>query len=201
MEIDHLAVTCASLEEGAAWVEQRLGVPLEPGGRHALFGTHNRLLSLGPGLYLEVIAPDPGAPPPGRPRWFALDEVDTPRLGNWIVRVPNLDAALAKAPPEAGEPLELERGDLRWSIAVPPDGSLPWGAAVPTMIRWREGVHPADRLPDRGVRLLALVLGHPRAPRLRSVLADLKDPCVTLATTDTPSLRARLSTPRGEVWL
>ena len=26
MEIDHLAITCASLDDGAAWAENRLGV-------------------------------------------------------------------------------------------------------------------------------------------------------------------------------
>lgn len=201
MQLDHLAITCADLSEGAAWAESRLGVPLEPGGRHARFGTHNRLLSLGDRLYLEVIAPDPAALPPDRPRWFGLDHVDTPRLGNWIARVPDLAAALATAPPEAGEALDLSRGNLAWSVAVPPDGSLPWGAAFPTLIRWRAGGHPADRLPDRGVRLLALAIGHPRAQALRAHLQDLADPRVTVARTRAPSLRARLATPRGEVWL
>jgi Glyoxalase-like domain len=201
MEIDHLAITCASLPEGAAWAEERLGVPLEPGGRHAHFGTHNRLLSLGPGLYLEVIAPDPEALAPGRPRWFALDHAAAPTLGNWIARVPDLAAALRDAPPESGEPLDLTRGDLAWSVAAPPDGSLPWGAAFPTLIQWRAGGHPADRLPDRGVRLLALEVGHPRAPRLKELLAPLADPRLTVVTADTPTLRARLSTPTGEVEL
>jgi hypothetical protein len=41
------------------WVEDRLGVSLEAGGRHSAFATHNRLLSLGPDCYLEVIAVDP----------------------------------------------------------------------------------------------------------------------------------------------
>lgn len=200
-QLDHLAILCASLDDGAAWLEERLGVPLDPGGRHERFGTHNRLLSLGPGLYLEVIAADPGAPPPGRPRWFALDQVDTPRLGNWVLRVPDLAQALTQAPPEAGEPLDLSRGDLHWTIAVPPDGSLPWGGAYPTLIQWGPGPHPSDRLPDRGVRLLALALGHPRAPRLQAYLRDLADPRVTIARTPAPSLRARFATPRGEVWL
>ena len=201
MQLDHLAITCASLPEGAAWTEGRLGVPLEPGGKHAHFGTHNRLLSLGPGLYLEVIAPDPEAPAPDRPRWFDLDHAGSPALGNWIARVPDHARALAKAPPEAGEPLDLTRGDLAWTVAVPPDGSLPWGAAYPTLIQWRAGGHPASRLPDRGVRLLALEIGHPRAPRLASLLADLDDPRVSVVTDDAPSLRARLQTPMGEVTL
>ncbi len=53
---DHLAISAASLEQGALAVEAMLGVGLEPGGKHAFMGTHNRLLSLGPGEYLEVIA-------------------------------------------------------------------------------------------------------------------------------------------------
>jgi catechol 2,3-dioxygenase-like lactoylglutathione lyase family enzyme len=200
MELDHLAITCASLEEGTAWAEERLGVPLDSGGRHDRFGTHNRLLSLGPGLYLEVIAPEPGTTP-SAPRWFGLEEAAEPRLGNWIVRVPDLRAALADAPPDAGEALDLSRGPFAWSVAVPPDGSLPWSGAFPTLIQWREGGHPADSLPDRGIRLLGLEVGHPRAPRLKSLLSGLADPRVSVVTADHPTLRARLQTPNGEVEL
>ncbi len=196
MEIDHLAVACADLEEGAAWVEARLGVPPEPGGRHERFGTWNRLLSLGPGCYLEVIAPEPGTAP-GVPRWFGLDRAGAPALVHWIARVPDFGAA----PPEAGEALDLARGPYAWSVAVPPDGSLPWGGAFPTPIRWREGGHPSERLPDRGLRLLALEVGHPRAAELRALLAPLADPRVSVVAAEAPRLRARLSTRSGEVLL
>lgn len=199
MEIDHLAVTCADLDEGARWVGSRLGVALEPGGRHERFGTWNRLLSLGPGAYLEVIAPEPGTEP-AAPRWFGLEAAAAPALCNWIVRVESLDAALAEAPPEAGEALALSRGDLAWRVAVPPDGSMPWGGAFPTLIEWGPR-HPAERLPDRGVRLLGLEVGHPRAPRLREMLAPLADPRLTVVVADAPALRAWLATPMGEVVL
>jgi catechol 2,3-dioxygenase-like lactoylglutathione lyase family enzyme len=201
MEIDHLAVTCADLDEGAAWVEARLGVAPEPGGRHARFGTWNRLLSLGPGLYLEVIAPEPGATP-AAPRWFGLGEAGAPALAHWIVRVTDLDAALAEAPPASGEAVALSRDDLSWRAAVPPDGSLPWGGAFPTLIEWgAAGGHPADRLPDRGLRLIGLEVGHPRAPRLQALLGRLSDPRVSVVTADAPGLRATLATPKGEVAL
>jgi catechol 2,3-dioxygenase-like lactoylglutathione lyase family enzyme len=200
MELDHLAVTCASLDEGTAWAEEKLGVPFEQGGRHDRFGTHNRLLSLGPGLYFEVIAPEPGTAP-AVPRWFGLEEATAPRLGNWICRTPDLAAALSEAPPEVGEALPLTRGDLAWTVTVPPDGSLPWGGAFPTLIQWSAGQHPADRLPDRGIRLLALEVGHPRAARLKTLLAGLDDPRLKVITTDHPSLRALFATPRGEVEL
>ncbi len=57
--IDHLVVACADLAQGDAWVRSTLGVPSQPGGKHVLMGTHNRLLKLGPRMYLELIAVDP----------------------------------------------------------------------------------------------------------------------------------------------
>ena len=53
-----------TLAEAAAHVEKALGVALSPGGVHVEMGTHNRLLSLGPGLYLEAIAVNPDARAP-----------------------------------------------------------------------------------------------------------------------------------------
>ena len=73
MRLDHLAIACRDLWAGCDWAQAALGVPFGPGGRHARFGTHNRLLGLGPDLYLEVIAPDPDAAPFEGPRWFGLD--------------------------------------------------------------------------------------------------------------------------------
>lgn len=191
MEMDHLAITCADLEAGAAWCEARLGLPLVAGGRHPHFGTHNRLMRLGEGEYLEVIAPDPGAPPPGRPRWFGLDRAGAPRLGNWIVRVPSP----ALIPLAGEERLALERGDLRWQIGVPRDGSLPAGGGLPTVIAWTAGVHPAARLPDVGARLVRLILRHPEADRLPRPLAD---PRLVYETAAEPSLSAVIATPAGE---
>lgn len=46
-------------------------------------GTHNLMLRLGDSSYLEIIAINPAAPAPGRPRWFALDRLagdGSPRL-------------------------------------------------------------------------------------------------------------------------
>ena len=91
LELDHLAVSAADLAVGTARIEDLFGVRLAPGGKHPDMGTHNRLLSLGPGLYLEVIAIDAAAPPPDRPRWFDLDNFDGPPARGKPKRFNNLE--------------------------------------------------------------------------------------------------------------
>ncbi|WP_375255113.1 VOC family protein [Yoonia sp.] len=76
--LDHLAVAGTSLEEGTASVEDRPGVPLQVGGKHRRFGTHNTLLGLADGVYLEVIAKDPDAVPEAGRGWFGLDQFTGP---------------------------------------------------------------------------------------------------------------------------
>jgi hypothetical protein len=79
--VDHLVVAAATLEQGVAWCEATLGVTPGPGGRHALMGTHNRLLNLGsaafPHSYLEIIAIDPEAPAPGHAAGQAVERYRT----------------------------------------------------------------------------------------------------------------------------
>jgi hypothetical protein len=188
MELDHLVVGAATLEAGVAWCERVLGVAPGPGGKHALMGTHNRLVNISgphhPRCYLEIIAIDPDAPPPGRARWFDLDQpalrerlAQGPGLIHWVSRVPNLDAALANWRGEgvdAGEAVEASRGNLRWRIALRADGRRLRREALPVLIEWGEA-HPTDGMPASGVQLLGF---------------DARD-----------GLKARLATPRGEVEL
>ncbi|HSH43331.1 MAG TPA: VOC family protein, partial [Arenicellales bacterium] len=73
-KLDHLVVAAADLAAGREYIEDLLGVRTEAGGRHDAIGTHNQLLRLGDDQYLEIIAVDPDAPAPGKPRWFGLDD-------------------------------------------------------------------------------------------------------------------------------
>ena len=185
MRLDHIVVTCRDLGPGTVRLEEALGVRTQAGGRHAFMGTWNRLLSLGPDEYLEVIAPDPDAEPPARPRWFGLDRREGPALSNWMVRTDDLESDLARMPDGIGIPVDAARGDLRWRIALPEDGELPLRGACPGLLQW-QGAHPAPALDDVGCRLTSLRIQTPQAEALGAALA-LDDP--------------RIAIEEGEFWI
>ena len=73
--LDHIVIAAADLDSGADYVNEKLGVDIPPGGRHEMMGTHNRVMSLGNDIYLEVIAINPDMDSPQCPRWFGLDDL------------------------------------------------------------------------------------------------------------------------------
>lgn len=174
--IDHLVVGAADLDQGRRYVEDLLEVPMTPGGKHPQMGTHNCLLSLGPSSYLEVIAIDPEAPPPSRPRWFGLDHPGTaarlaeaPSLLTWVVHGVNKAELEASLRDRLGPIETMRRGDLEWQITIPDSGRPPAEGALPALIAWATGEagtevdHPAQRLPYRGCLLERLYIQHPEA--------------------------------------
>ncbi|GLT09639.1 polyphosphate kinase [Sulfitobacter porphyrae] len=174
MELDHIAVAGASLQRATDHVTRSLGQTPQPGGEHAVFHTHNTLLGLEDGLYLEAIAVNPDAPVPDRPRWFDLDRfAGQPRLTNWICRCEDLEATLAALPAGFGAPVSLQRGDLRWRMAVPASGILPFDNCAPALMQWEGGNHPAARLAPSGCRLERLTVTHPDAAALADMLAPV----------------------------
>jgi len=196
LRFDHIAISAETLEEGVAAVQEALGVALAGGGQHPHMATHNRLMGLGD-LYLEVIAADPSAPKPAWPRWFDLDSFSgPPRLTNWVAGCDDLEAAVAAAPPGIGVPVDLQRGDYRWRMAVPADGRLPFGGAFPALIQWQGALHPARSLPEAGVRLTRLEIAHPEAEALRAAL-PLADPRVVIVPGAEKALAASFTTPHG----
>ena len=207
IRFDHLVIAARTLDEGVAWVERRLGVEAGPGGKHDVMGTHNRLLSLGPGRFLEVIAIDPGAPAPLQPRWFELDAPrmqarleQGPALIHWVARTDNIEAAVDATYPAATPVVALARGAFRWKIAVPADGSMPRGGIAPTLIQWFSQ-HPTEVLADGGCRLESLVLRHPDAPAILHALrfAGLSTEDPVQAHHEGGGLEASIRTPKGTV--
>ncbi|MEM7306863.1 MAG: VOC family protein [Planctomycetota bacterium] len=203
--VDHLVFAVPELEAGVRAVEERLGVPLAPGGTHRGAGTHNALLGLGPRCYLEVIAPDPAQPEPSRPRMFGLRPGLTPRLVGWSVRREDLAAQRAAAA-AAG----FELGEVESMSRERPDGSrLSWaftdprvvheGGLIPFFINWGESDHPAGALATEA-ELVGLEAEHPDPTRLEAALNALGTP-LRIAPGTRPALVATLATGRGRVRL
>jgi len=202
--IDHIVITAPSLEVGVEYVRQTLGVSPQAGGEHLRMGTHNAVLKLGEKLYLEVIAINPNAPQPDRPRWFRLDAPDASepiRLATWIARTNDIYAAATASPIPLGEVEPMSRGQMNWLITLPADGSLPLQGIAPTLIQWPPGVHPADRLPESGCSLVSLEGFHPEAEKVISMLEAIgfagNFHISPLPPDQRPYLVAHIQTPEG----
>ena len=205
--IDHLLIAAQTLSQGCDFVESGLRVRPQPAGKHLLMGTHNALLRLGERLFLEVIAIDPEAPLPLRPRWFDLDEprmraslAEGPRLVHYVARTDAIDALAANSVEDLGSVLSIARGEVRWRMTVPADGHLPGRGLVPTLIEWPDESHPADTLPDHGLALVALAGEHPEPAPVRAAIARLGlGESVKVTYGQSPRLAAMVRTPRGIV--
>jgi len=215
--LDHLVIAASTLDDGVAWCEATMGVTPGPGGEHALFGTHNRLLKLqaegAPNAYLEIIAVNARAAPSRQAplkRWFDLDDErlqsrlrqQGPQLVHWVASVPDLAAALI-----AWHALGIDRGPaltasrptpaglLQWQIAVRDDGQRLLGGCLPTLIQWG-AVHPTQSMPTSGLTLRGLRLSHPQNGLLQAALQAIDLQRVEV-TPGEAALIAELDTPRG----
>ena len=174
--IDHLVITAPTLAQGVLYLSQALGVSPQAGGVHPRMGTHNCVLKLGPDLYTEVIATDPDAAAPGRPRWFQLDDADwndRPQLATWVARSSDIRAAQAAAGIPNGEVHAMTRGELEWLITITEDGGLPMQGAMPAFIQWSAPQHPAASMQDMGCSLIGLESHHPEAPAIDDMLGRI----------------------------
>ncbi|WP_250450888.1 VOC family protein [Caballeronia sp. ATUFL_M2_KS44] len=190
LKLDHLVIAARTLEEGAQFVAAKFGVQTAPGGAHPLMGTHNRLLNLWGGAYLEVIAVDPAAAPRETPRarLFALDDpamherlANGPQLVHWVARVDrpkSLTRWREQYPERIAPVVAMSRGGNTWNLTVPDDGAFPaWRDAghgvLPSLIQWDTPRHPSDTLPETGILLRSLTGFHPNADAVAEQLAWL----------------------------
>jgi hypothetical protein len=207
--LDHLVVAANTLDQGEDYLASLLGTRPQRGGKHVAMGTHNSLLKLGARCYLELIAIDPDAAAPSRPRWFDLDRpamrallAQKPRLIQWAARTDDIDAARRASPIDPGPVHSMARSGLRWRITIPDDGSRPGAGVLPALIQWDDAGHPTDNLADAGLGVAALAGAHPEPGAMRAALSVLGLSETLKVTFDAaPRLAAMLTTPRGSVTL
>jgi Glyoxalase-like domain len=203
--LDHLVYATPNVEETVEDLYQSLGVRAGVGGQHIGWGTHNCVASLGDGMYLEIVGPDPRQPDPDGPRPFLIDHITSPRLVTWAVSVPDMAAALASSieagydpgPARAMSRATPQGGTLAWELTSPPFGHD--RGLVPFLLAWGDTVHPSTTAAP-GLSLIALRAEHPYPREIADILRALG---TTLAVDHgkVPRLEALLRGPGGEAVL
>lgn len=206
--IDHIVIGATTLEAGGKALEHSLGVAIPDGSKHDAMSTHNRVMQIGNSAFLELIAIDPGAPDPGRARWFALDDPATQaRLSNgpvpltWVVNTGDLDALVAASPVPLGEIVDFRRGDRTWRLTVPRDGDLIMGGVVPHFIEWSPGPHPSTAQADLGIRLGGVTVTSTDPAATADIFHRLSIAHLARIVPGAPGVRFQLETPTGGVVL
>jgi hypothetical protein len=203
--VDHLVFAAPDLHAGIAAIEKLTGIRAAVGGSHPGMGTRNALISLGPAVYLEIIAPDPEQADYRHPRVFRVDGIASPQLVTWAAKADDI-AAIAGLPLADGSAIGAALAGSRKR----PDGvTLSWvltdpyteiaGGVVPFFIDWGKTPHPAGNAPH-GASLVALRAEHPDPERVRRMFAALELD-VDVSAGPRPALIAVLDTPNGRVEL
>ena len=182
LTLDHLTVIAPTLAEGVAHVRECLDFDVPFGQRHGYMGTHNHLLQLGDMVYLEIVALDPDGAHPGCARWFGLDDRKQVRrdwdagrrLRGWVARTDEIDDVLKGRAAIFGRKVGLPMDAPAFDFAIPDDGSLPWGGAVPSIIDRRGKARSMATIADLGARLRGFSLEHPEAEAIAVLLRELR---------------------------
>jgi hypothetical protein len=203
--VDHLVYATPDLQLGIETIERLFGVRATPGGQHPERGTRNALISLGPGVYLEIIGRDPAQPAPPQPRPFGIDDLKEPRLVTWVAKGENLES-FAKEAAHAGVKLgevidgNRQRTDgviLSWRYTDP--RTVAFDGLVPFFIDWGKTPHPADAATP-GASLTGLRAEHPDPEPVQKAL-DTLGLALRVQQGPRPALIAAVNTPRGRVEL
>jgi hypothetical protein len=197
--VDHILLGIDDLDRGVQQFEESTGVRPVYGGKHPR-GTHNALVSLGDGTYVEIIAVQKGVAPPDDYTGLAQQHTLTP-IG-WAVSSKDsaelhsrLKAAgMAVTDPTPGSRTTPAGKTLSWQTFGLKDNF----EEAPFFIVWSaQTAHPSTTSPTGCTLQQWRVAGPHLKPleQLRSAL-DLR---VEVAQSAATSLRLSLQCPKGSV--
>jgi hypothetical protein len=201
--IDHLLWAAGDLDAAVAQFETMSGVRAAPGGSHPGRGTHNSLLSLGPGCYLELIAPDPAQDSPPALLGSA-GEIERPFLFTFAVACSDIDAtadAIAATGYERPKVEGMSRktrdgGELSWRLARMNDHAF--GPVIPFLIDWGSTPHPSKTTPP-GCTLKELRVCHHDEKGVAALIASMG--IEVQCRHGHAALTAVIGTPKGDLTL
>jgi hypothetical protein len=198
-QIDHVILGIDDLDRGVQAFEAATGVKPVYGGKHP-GGTHNALVSLGEGIYLEILAVQEGVTVEGNyaglkalktltPIGWAVSSKDSTQLRNSLSA-----AGIAVSEPEAGSRITPSGSSLSWHSLALKESS----AEKPFFIVWSEHTaHPSTTSPS-GCKLQQWSIASPHAKDLAQLRQAL-DLRVDVAEAKAPSMRLSLACPKGAV--
>jgi hypothetical protein len=206
LKLDHLSVIAPSLAEGVSHVRACLDLDVPFGQRHGYMGTYNHLLQLGGTVYLEIVALDPAADGPGRPRWFGLDDQkkvrsdwdEGRRLRGWVARTDTIETIIAGHGSIFGEKVPLPAVNSSFDFTIPHDGSLPLDGAAPSVIDRRGKPRSMATIADLGARLRSFTLEHPDPAAVEALYRAMSmDRPPAIGRGARLRYRAQIETPTG----
>jgi hypothetical protein len=198
-QIDHVILGIDDLDRGVKAFEAATGVKPLYGGKHP-GGTHNALVSLGDGIYLEILAVQQGVTVPAD--YADLKKMKTLTPVGWAVsskdgtQLRNRVSAAGIAVSEA----------VDGSRATPTGSILSWQSfalnesspEAPFFIVWsKQTAHPSTTSPG-GCKLQRWSIASPRVKDLEQLRQAL-DLRVDVAEAKTTSMRLSLTCPKGAV--
>ncbi len=212
VHLDHLVIAADTIQQGVDWLSEKFSVIIPAGGKHLRMGTHNCLMRIGEGIFLEIIAIDPALAAPDRPRWFGLDQrylqesiKIQPRLLTWAVNTENLRHLLKNSDFDYGDIEPMSRGYLDWLITIRKDGTLAADGAIPVLLQWNTSEHPSNQMQYLDCELEQLKIICPYAYWLEDKLKFIGVRHLVAvhhsSDTATTRLHAKLRTPNGLVEL
>lgn len=202
VEIDHLILAIGDLQKGIETFARLTGVRPEFGGEHPGRGTANALVSLGKGVYLEILAP---ASPGARidPSWGEITKHEELTPVGWALHARDLTKTVATlrgagipvSDPQPGSRKRSDGSTLHWQTAALAGQQLD---LQPFFIQWGEGTpHPSATSPQ-GCELVRVALAAPEPEALRKLVQAVGIE-VQISEGKPGGMTFSLSCARGEV--
>jgi hypothetical protein len=198
-QVDHILLGIDDLERGMEQFEKLTGVRPVQGGKHPR-GTHNALVSLGDGTYLEILAVQPDVAPPKEyeglkqlhsltPIGWAVSSKDSTQLRNRLTA-----AGMAVTESTAGSRTTPAGTTLSWQTFGLKEGF----DEAPFFIVWsQQSAHPSTTSPT-GCKLQQWRVAGPHLKNLEQLRSAL-DLRIDAAEASSTALRLSLQCPKGTV--
>lgn len=202
--LDHLIYAVPDLHKGMEEIENLFGIKPIIGGQHSGFGSWNALVSLGPEIYLEILAPDPQQVDV-QAKWLGLENLTAPKITRWAAKTEQIEKMTVHAKKEG-----LDLGTIFPGSRTKPNGTVlnwkltnptinPGDGIIPFLIDWGNSEHPETHLP-KGCQLMKMEALHPAPEKIQQSLKKLNLD-VEVKQGKESELIATIQTPKGIVLL